>query len=89
MRFTDVVAIGRFQRGRFRMTIECKEHGGKPAMHVDSGTRKVRVVCPSGCVLGEWNSEGDLRKEVTEVRDRLVWDLQFERKKWAERKSQQ
>ena len=89
MRLTDVVAVGRLQGGRFRMTIECKDHSGKPAMQIDSATKNVRVICPSGCVLGEWNSEGDLKKEVKEVRDRLVWDLQFERKKWAERRKRQ
>ena len=84
--FRDVIAVGKVHQGCFRMTIECQEHPGRPRREVNGETMRVRVVCPNGCVLGEWASDKDLRKEAKEIQDRLVWDLKFEQKKWADRK---
>jgi hypothetical protein len=72
MNFDNTAAFGWLQNGKIRLRIGCGTHMKKARKSTHKGSPAVRLVCPDGCVLGEWKNESEMNADVRKLKDRLI-----------------
>jgi hypothetical protein len=74
MRFHNTAAFGWIEDGKIKLRVGCKTHMKRARKSTAKAGSAVRLVCPSGCVLGEWKDKNQLMADLKKLRDRLVWE---------------
>jgi len=74
MRFHNTAAFGWIEDGKIKLRVGCKTHMKRARKSTAKAGSAVRLVCPNGCVLGEWKDESQLKADLKKLRDRLVWE---------------
>lgn len=74
MRFENTAAFGWLENGKIRLRIGCKTHMKRAGVSTAKVGSAVRLGCPSGCVLGEWEDRSEMIADVKKLQARLVWE---------------
>jgi len=72
MNFHNTAAFGWLQNGKLRLRIGCRTHMKKARKSTHKDSLALRLLCPNGCVLGEWKSEREMNADVRKLKGRLI-----------------